>query len=299
MILNATQDRNGEWRSVESLSFFRIYRDAGAIYRQALAQGARELGYAVREGKDSMFELAAVPDKAIREFSARGNQVEAALAERGKTRAEATAAEKATLTLATREAKQEAGREQLVPGWRAQAEAAGFGEKERIAAIAESEKCAVAMTAERGPSAQHRAEIAAMEAVAAAARHLSEREAVFGAAALEARAGERAGGLASAAQIAAAVDRARGAGDLVARDQGARGRGFTTREAVATERRMLAIEGDGRGSASPALDRQEALRAVTDAAQKVGFAIQGHTDSPLPGPSGNREILLVLEKPLR
>ena len=265
VILNATQDRNGEWRSVESLSFFRVYRDAGAIYRQALAQGARELGYAVRDGKDSMFELAAVPEKAIRAFSARGNQVEAALAERGKTRAEATAAEKATLTLATREAKQEAGREQLVPGWRAQAEAAGFGEKERIAAIAESEKRA-AMTPERGASAQTQAEIAAGQAVAAAARHLAEREAVFGAAALEARAGERAGGMASAAQIAQAVDRARGAGDLIARDQGARGRGFTTREAVATERRMLAIEGDGRGSATPALDRQEALRAVTTAA---------------------------------
>ena len=266
VILNATQDRSGAWRSVESLSFFRIYRDAGSIYRQALAQGARELGYQVREGKDSMFELAAVPEKAIRAFSARGNQLEAALAERGKTRSQATAAEKATLTLATREAKQEAGREQLVPGWRAQADAAGFGEKERTATIAESEKRAATMTAERRPSAQDRAENAAREAVAAAARHLSEREAVFGAAALEARAGERAGGLASAAQIATAVDRARGVGDLIARDQGARGRGFTTREAVATERRMLAIEGDGRGGVSAPLERQEALRAVTTAA---------------------------------
>ncbi|WP_225871732.1 MobF family relaxase, partial [Qipengyuania atrilutea] len=165
VILNATQDKSGAWRSVESLSFFRIYRDAGSIYRQALAQGARELGYQVRDGKDSMFELAAVPEKAIRAFSARGNQVEAALAERGKTRADATAAEKATLTLATREAKQEAGREQLVPGWRAQAEAAGFGEKERIATIAEAAQRAATMTAERGPSTRDRAEIAAREAV--------------------------------------------------------------------------------------------------------------------------------------
>jgi 23S rRNA (cytidine1920-2'-O)/16S rRNA (cytidine1409-2'-O)-methyltransferase len=45
--------------------------------------------------------------------------------------------------------------------------------------------------------------------------------------------------------------------------------------------------------------RQEALQAVMDLATQVGFTIQGHADSPLPGPSGNREILLLLEKPLR
>jgi conjugative relaxase-like TrwC/TraI family protein len=49
VILNATQDKAGLWRSLESLSFFRIYKDAGAIYRQALAQEARQLGYALRE----------------------------------------------------------------------------------------------------------------------------------------------------------------------------------------------------------------------------------------------------------
>ena len=72
----------------------------------------------------------------MREFSACGNQVEAALAERGKTRAEATAAEKATVTLATREAKQEVPREALVPSWRERADAAGFGAAERMGAIA-------------------------------------------------------------------------------------------------------------------------------------------------------------------
>lgn len=111
VILNATQDKAGNWRSVESLAFFRIYKDAGAIYRQALAQGARELGYQTREGKGSTFELAGVPEAAIKAFSARGDQVEAALAERGKTREQASAAEKATLTLATRQAKERTYRE--------------------------------------------------------------------------------------------------------------------------------------------------------------------------------------------
>jgi conjugative relaxase-like TrwC/TraI family protein len=265
VILNATQDKAGAWRSLESLSFFRIYKDAGAIYRQALAQEARQLGYALREGKGSMFELAAVPEAAIRQFSARGNQVEAALAERGKTRADATAAEKATLTLATRQAKQEIPREALVPGWRAQADAAGFGEAERMAAVAGAENSAVKECL-RGLAETGRAEVAATLAVAAAARHLSEREAVFGAAALEARAGEHAGGKASAAEIAAAVGRARAGGELVARERGAAGQGFTTREAVATERRMLAIEHAGRDAAAAPHARQDAARIVTTAA---------------------------------
>ncbi|WP_174279640.1 MobF family relaxase, partial [Sphingomonas bacterium] len=121
VILNATPDKAGNWRSVESLAFFRIYKDAGSIYRQALAGEARQLGYGTVEGKGGTFELAGVPEAAIREFSARGNKVEEALAERGKTRANATAAEKATITLATREAKEHIAREALVPTWRTQA----------------------------------------------------------------------------------------------------------------------------------------------------------------------------------
>lgn len=265
VILNATQDKAGTWRSVESLSFFRIYKDAGAIYRQALAQEARQLGYALREGRGSMFELAAVPDAAIRQFSARGNQVEAALAERGKTRADATAAEKATLTLATRQAKQEIPREALVPGWRAQADAVGFGEVERRTALTGAEIRAAGY-APGGLAETGRAEVAATLAVAAAARQLSEREAVFGAAALEARAGEHAAGKASAGEIAAAVSRAQACGELVPRERGVAGLSYTTREAVMTERRMLAIEHGGRDAASAPHERQDAARIVTTAA---------------------------------
>lgn len=44
--------------------------------------------------------------------------------------------------------------------------------------------------------------------------------------------------------------------------------------------------------------RQEALDAVRDAALAAGFQCRGHVDSPIAGPEGNREILLVLEKAL-
>ena len=265
VILNATQDKAGAWRSVESLSFFRIYKDAGSVYRQALAGEARQLGYGIVEGKGGTFELAGVPEAAIREFSARGNKVEEALAVRGKTRADATAAEKATITLATREAKEHIAREALVPTWRAQAEASGFGEKERRELVAQAERQA---TPDRvvGLAEQGQRQAAATLAVGAAARHLSERDPVFSPAAVEARAVEQVGGRATVAEVATAVARAEATGELVARERGGGARGFTTREAVSTERRMLAIEDAGRDRALAPMDRQEAARAVTTAA---------------------------------
>ncbi|AXB80617.1 MobF family relaxase [Novosphingobium sp. P6W] len=265
VILNATQDKSGSWRSVESLAFFRIYKDAGAVYRQALAHEARQLGYGIREGKGSTFELAGVPEAVIRKFSARGNQVEAALAERGKTRADATAAEKAIITLATREVKKDITREALVPSWREAAALAGFGESERRELLAATQTRAATI---RTPSLADigRAEAAATIAVASAARHLSEREAVFGAAALEAAAGEHAGSRATAAQIAAAVTKAKVAGELIGREMRCGARAFTTREAMTTERRMLALEQAGRGQVTAPLGRHDAVRAVTTAA---------------------------------
>ena len=44
-------------------------------------------------------------------------------------------------------------------------------------------------------------------------------------------------------------------------------------------------------------DRRLALDEVTHAAVAVGFSARGHADSPLPGPAGNREWLLLLGKP--
>jgi len=44
--------------------------------------------------------------------------------------------------------------------------------------------------------------------------------------------------------------------------------------------------------------RADALARVVQAATDVGFDVVGSDDSPVHGPSGNREILLVLQKPL-
>ena len=45
--------------------------------------------------------------------------------------------------------------------------------------------------------------------------------------------------------------------------------------------------------------RARILQEVVEAAEGVGFELRGHVDSPIAGPKGNREILLVLEKTCR
>lgn len=40
VILNATQDKDGNWRSLEPRAFYQLQKEIGAIYRQELAHGA-------------------------------------------------------------------------------------------------------------------------------------------------------------------------------------------------------------------------------------------------------------------
>ena len=112
-IINATQDKDGNWRSLEPRAFYQLQKEIGAIYRQELAQGVTALGYKIEAGKDSLFEIAGVPDKAIDALSQRTAAIDARLAERGTSRAEASAAEKQIAALDTREAKSQCGSSHL------------------------------------------------------------------------------------------------------------------------------------------------------------------------------------------
>ena len=94
VVINATQDKDGNWRSLEPRAFYQLQKEIGAIYRQELAHGVAALGYRIEAGKDSLFEIAGVPEKAIDALSQRTAAIDARLAERGTSRAEASAAEK-------------------------------------------------------------------------------------------------------------------------------------------------------------------------------------------------------------
>lgn len=267
VIMNMTQDAEGNWRSLEPRALYQLQKAIGAVYRQELAVGVRALGYGIEQGKDSLFEIKGVPAAVIRAFSERAAQVEARLAERGQTRATASAEEKQIAALDTREAKQSVERGELVSTWRAEADAAGFGKDAREALVAASKE--VAASSEHGAALAAQGQITAHQAVALAAASLGERQSVFAAAELEKEAGRYGLGRVTADQINTAVARAQGDGALVPRTfldkRGAEFAGFTTAENIGHERQLLRLEVEGRGAAAPILSARQAARAVARA----------------------------------
>ncbi len=275
VIMNATRDEDGAWRSLEPRALYQLQKQIGAIYRQELALKVRDLGYEIETGKESMFEIKGVSAEVIVAFSTRSAEIEAALAGRGTSRDAASAAEKQITALDTREAKVAVDRAGLVADWRETASQAGFGAAARLAMVERAEAKAA------DPS--HRADMAtqatmADRAVAHAADKLGERQSVFSAAALREEAGRIGLGKIGYAQIGAAIDAATKQGELIGRTfqdrRGAEFAGFTTRRNVETEAKMLRIEVDGRGALAPIASPLAAAKAVASAsarAERVGL----------------------------
>jgi conjugative relaxase-like TrwC/TraI family protein len=264
VILNASRRADGEWRSLESQPLYKLQKSIGSIYHQELAAEARQLGYAVTVAADGTFELAGVEMEVRQGFSARAAQIEAALATRGQTRATASAAEKAIIALDTRAPKEQVDHSVLAAAWRAQADQLGFDEVTRRRIVAEAE--ARALEQPTLDSAERR--FAADQAVAFASAKIAEREAVFSCATLECEAGDATRGTATNADIVAAIERAQQRQALVMRaaPRAAKGMtGYATREGVATEQRMLAIEAEGRNACAALHDRIGAARSVAAA----------------------------------
>ena len=268
VVINATQDKDGKWRSLEPRAFYQLQKEIGAIYRQELAHGVAQLGYSIEPGKDAIFEIAGVPDKVIEALSQRTAAIDARLAERGTSREEASAAEKQIAALDTREAKAHADIRELLANWRATADANEFdvGSRDRLVSGARERATQVEVTASP--------EMLARQAVAFAAAKLAEREAVFSASTLAREAGDFAFGKVGHAEISTAIAIARERGELVSRTfldrRGAEFAGFTTPQAIATERTMLQLEMAGRGIAEPLGSPVAAARSVERAARQSG-----------------------------
>ncbi|WP_298335612.1 MobF family relaxase [uncultured Erythrobacter sp.] len=266
VILNATQDKDGNWRSLEPRAFYQLQKEIGAIYRQELAHGVTELGYRIDAGKDALFEIAGVPENAIEALSQRTAAIDARLAERGTNREQASAAEKQIAALDTREAKTSADHRTLRSDWRATADANGFDKAARDRLIG------VARERVRSSEALASPELLAQQAVAWATAKLSEREAVFSASTLAREAGDFAFGKAGHGAISAAIAEAGERGELVPRTfldrRGAEFAGFTTPQAIETERTMLRLEQAGRGMAQALASPVTAARSIERAARQ-------------------------------
>ncbi len=261
VVFNMTQGPDGTWRSIESRDLYRLQKELGGIYHQALAAEIVQLGYTVSFAPDGTFEVDGVPLDVRQGFSGRSAQIEAALDARGQSRTTATAAQKAVVALDTRAPKQAVDQRQLVTGWRTRADDLGFTEDVRRTLVADAEARAAGLPV---PTPRQR-RLAADQAVAFAGQHLAEREAVFSMAVLERAAGDAGRGRVTHADILAAIARAKDAEALVPRavPRAARGvAGFATREGVETEQRMLALEAKGRGTAQPLADRIDAGRII-------------------------------------
>lgn len=268
VIMNATRDEDGSWRSLEPRAIYQLQKQIGAIYRQELALKVRELGYEIEAGKDSLFEIKGVSAEIIGAFSTRSAEIEAALAERGTSRDAASAVEKQIATLDTREAKVAADHAGLVAEWRDTAGAAGLGAEERLAMVRNAE--AKAADPVRRADIAMQGNGAAARAVAHAADKLGERRSVFSVAALQEEAGRIGLGRIGYAQIGAAIETAEKQGALIDRTfedrRGAEFAGFTTRQNVETESKMLRIEANGRGALAPIASPLAAAKAVASAA---------------------------------
>lgn len=236
VITNTTRDpATGEWRALVSRELYRAQAEAGAIYTTELAAEARRFGYAVEVRIDAQghpqMELGDVPQAIRDQFSARAQQVEARLADRGLTRANATAAQKQEATLQTRADKEPTDHAELRTKWREQARASDYEPTQRP----------LPLPPVRDPTK------AAVVAVRQAAEHLGERDARFSARALEHEARLFAEGRANSEQIREAIGELAKKGELQHRDvqeRAAGGRraltaGFTTRTGIETETKML------------------------------------------------------------
>jgi conjugative relaxase-like TrwC/TraI family protein len=275
VVMNATMGEDGTWRSLEPRAIYQLQKQIGAIYRQELAVKVRDLGYEIEVSKDSLFEIKGVSAEVITAFSTRSTEIEAKLGERGTSREEASAAEKQMAALDTRAAKVAGDHAALVGQWRETASKAGFGPATRMAMIEQAQA--------RAASPAHRAEMAtqasmADRAVAHAAEKLGERQSVFSAAVLQEEAGRIALGKVRYAEIKEAVEAATKDGKLIDRTfldrRGAEFSGFTTRENVEIETRMIEREVEGRGALAPIASPLTAAKAVASAsaqAERAGF----------------------------
>ena len=281
VILNMTQDAEGKWRSLEPRAFYQLQKSLGAIYRQELAEGAKSLGYEITWGNDSTFEIAGIEDNVLTAFSQRSAAIEARLAERGKTRKDASAAEKQIAALDTRQKKkQKVSHSELIQEWRRIANELGWNEAARKQIIAEARQRAKQNELEKANNlgAAFERETEADKALNQAIATLSERQSVFSTIALHEAAGKFANGGIAHNDITKAINRAEKIADLETRDyidkRGASFKGYTSRLSIETEAKMLALENNARSQAKPMLSPFEAGTAITNAEIKSG--LNGH-----------------------
>ena len=219
--LNVGVREDGTTGTILSKPLYQSKMAAGAIYRAELAAQLHELGYKVVEDR-AFFRLEAVPEKLAQEFSKRRVEILAELEKKGTSGARASAA----ATMATRQVKGHASREELFEAWRQVGEEARF-KAEKLEA---REQERVSDPEARGYNCTKRA----VEKITWQQSHFSERELVRYTA-------ELAQTWAIGAETVRQAVRAelRNAGNIVTLGRVEGEKRYTTREMLQLEKEML------------------------------------------------------------
>lgn len=120
-IFNTAPRRDGTWGTIVSRDLYKAQKEAGAVYRQSLANGLERGGHVV-ERQGSSFRLKAIPREVERAFSKRRQAIEQA----ARTHGYATPKGMELAALRTRQVKRPREREALFEAWKQEARALGF-----------------------------------------------------------------------------------------------------------------------------------------------------------------------------
>lgn len=123
--MNLTQREDGRWTAIANEEMLKSVKVVGAYYRAQLAQRLEDMGYEIRATRDG-FEMASVPDAAIKLFSQRSRMIERELDAQGLTRDTASGGMKQAITKNTRKRKDEGDRAALRQEWRDALKQAGI-----------------------------------------------------------------------------------------------------------------------------------------------------------------------------
>ena len=121
LVLNMGVRADGTTGTIRSLDLYQSKMTAGALYRAELARGTRELGFALKKGKDA-FELEAIPERVSTWFSKRRAAILEVLAREGSHGPKASE----LAALSTRERKGHVARDELFGRWRREARELGL-----------------------------------------------------------------------------------------------------------------------------------------------------------------------------
>uniref|UniRef100_Q0HXX9 TrwC protein n=1 Tax=Shewanella sp. (strain MR-7) TaxID=60481 RepID=Q0HXX9_SHESR len=284
VVMNATQRADGLWRSIENKPLFIDQKHLGLIYRQYLAEEVQSLGYDLDHEKGGTWEIASISKEVIREFSKRSEAIEKALEARGKTRDSATAAEKETATLDTRDRKVHMERGELLEKWHAEIGEDKLNDLKKVIRQSQANLPTLEMKTE---ALLERVKVA-NEAVMWAIEHLGERDTSWTHHDLVKEASRYAGSRVLLSDVNNAIDAAIGSGQLI--DKSVRTfdkvskreidvRGYTSKAAIDIEDEVLKEEYLGRDRVQALCSREQAAAAISNAEEKANeFGYEWNAD---------------------